>query len=91
MWWAMTEKGLYGLVIVIWGNVLIIKSVQKNCKTFHSWEAREEGPDKYKEFPAGNYLFKVNYRNTRTRCEICSKLTIKTPGRCQASFWCFYC
>ena len=29
--------------------------------------------------PAGIYLFKVNNRNTRTRCEICSKLTIKTP------------
>ena len=27
----------------------------------------------------GIYLFKVNNRNTRTRCEICSKLTIK-PG-----------
>ena len=26
---------------------------------------------------AGNYMFKVNNRNTRTRCEICSKLTIK--------------
>ena len=25
----------------------------------------------------GNYMFKVNNRNTRTRCEICSKLTIK--------------
>ena len=33
--------------------------------------------------PAGNYMFKVNNRNTRTRCEICSKLTIKTPERCQ--------
>ena len=28
---------------------------------------------------AGNYMFKVNNRNTRTRYEICSKLTIKTP------------
>ena len=28
---------------------------------------------------AGNYMFKVNYKNTRTRYEICSKLTIKTP------------
>ena len=35
--------------------------------------------------PAGNYMFKVNNRNTRTRCEICSKLTIKTPERYQ---WC---
>ena len=29
----------------------------------------------------GIYLLKVNNRNTRTRCEICSKLTIKTPER----------
>ena len=33
-------------------------------------------------YPAGNYMFKVNNRNTRTRCEICSKLTIKIPERC---------
>ena len=26
-------------------------------------------------------MFKVNNRNTRTRCEIWSKLTIKTPER----------
>ena len=26
--------------------------------------------------PAGNYIFKVNNRNTRTRCEICSKSII---------------
>ena len=34
-----------------------------------------------RHIPAGNYIFKVNNRNTRTRCEICSKLTIKTPER----------
>ena len=33
-------------------------------------------------YPAGNYMFKVNNRNTKTKCEICSKLTIKTPERC---------
>ena len=31
--------------------------------------------------PANIYLFKVNNRNTGKRCEICSKLTIKTPER----------
>ena len=31
-----------------------------------------------KTFPAGIYLLKVNKRNSRIRCEICSKLTIKT-------------
>ena len=30
--------------------------------------------------PAGNYLFKVNNRNTGTRCELCSKLTIKNQN-----------
>ena len=30
------------------------------------------------------YLLKVNNRNSGTRCEICSKLTI-------TSFWCLYC
>ena len=34
-------------------------------------------------YPAGNYMFKVNNRNTRARCEICSKLIIKTPERRQ--------
>ena len=33
--------------------------------------------------PAGNYMFKVNNRNTRTRLEICSKFTMKTPERRQ--------
>ena len=31
--------------------------------------------------PAYIYLFKVNNKNTRKRCEIYSKLTIKTPER----------
>ena len=46
------------------------------------------------EIPAGIYLLKVNYRKTRTRCEICSKLTIKLPERRHwrqlASFWYLY-
>ena len=32
---------------------------------------------------AGNHMLKVNNRNTRARCEICSMLTIKTTERCQ--------
>ena len=34
-------------------------------------------------FPAGNYIFKINSRSARAKCEICTRLTIKTPGRCQ--------
>ena len=33
--------------------------------------------------PVDIYLLKIDYRNTRARCEICSKLTIKTPERRQ--------
>ena len=31
--------------------------------------------------PADKYVIKVNNRNVRTRCEICSMLTINTPDR----------
>ena len=36
---------------------------------------------RFESYPANIYLFKVNYKNTRKKCEICSKLTIKTPER----------
>ena len=38
-----------------------------------------QGQDFLWGYPAGIYRLKVNNRNTRTRCEISSKLTIKTP------------
>ena len=31
--------------------------------------------------PVGIYLLRVDNRKTRTRCEICSKITIKQPER----------
>ena len=36
--------------------------------------------------PADNYMCKFNNKNTKTRCEICSKLTIKTPEQRQRSY-----
>ena len=33
--------------------------------------------------PTGIYMLKVNNKKTKIRCEICSKLTIKTPERSQ--------
>ena len=39
----------------------------------------------FQEVQVGIYTFKVNNRNTRTRCEICLKLTIKTTERRMAS------
>ena len=37
----------------------------------------------HREILAGTCLFKINNRNIRTRCELCSKLPIKTPERRQ--------
>ena len=34
-----------------------------------------------KAYATGIYLFEINNGNTRTMCESCSKLTIKTPER----------
>ena len=57
------------------GNVLFITltatSIDKFCQWFLFFIRLL--------FPASIYLFKVNNRNTRKRCEICLKLTIKTP------------
>ena len=39
--------------------------------------------------PADIYLLKVNNRNTRTRLEVCSKLTIKIPEGCDFITRCF--
>ena len=39
----------------------------------------------YHYFPAGNFMFKVNKRNTAVWWEICSNSTIKTSERCH---WC---
>ena len=41
------------------------------------------GYDHISDVPTGIYLLNVNYRNTRTRCEICLKFIIKTPERRQ--------
>ena len=39
--------------------------------------------------PAAIYLLKVNIRNTRERCKICSKLIIKTPER-RRHLWTYF-
>ena len=35
----------------------------------------------YRPLGAGIYLLKVSNRNTRTMCEVCPKLSVKTPER----------
>ena len=47
--------------------------VDKCCRVLGSTEMNES--------PANIYLFKVNNRNTKKRCELCSKLTMNTLER----------
>ena len=44
-------------------------------------ETQNSGQFSANYYPGGNYMFKVNNRNTTTKCEIRSKLTIKTTER----------
>ena len=60
-------------------NAEPIQSAYEFISTFN--QKRNKILRKQMELPAGNYLLKLNNRNTRTRCEICSKLTIKTSER----------
>ena len=62
----------------------IFKTVKTNSdfKFFRLLKICQDLQLKFPEnVPAGIYLFKVNNRNTRTRCELCSKLTIKISER----------
>ena len=56
-------------------------SFRKKYIKFFLWETSRFSLHVLLPIPAGIYLLKVNNRNTRTRCEICSKLTINTPER----------
>ena len=47
---------------------------EKTSKQQQGWSSVS-----FKPFPVSIYLFKVITKNTRKRCEICSKFTIKTP------------
>ena len=93
---------MFDWVLNVQLNALLKYVNQKNIWVFFfhfSFNA-----SKKRKKTADIYLFKVNNGNTGIMCEICSKLTIKTP-ECQlvslllthtlnsihTSFWCFHC
>ena len=68
-WYTLTQ-----LATVNW-FILMASGVSNTKNTKHIYFQC------FQELPANIYLFKINNRNTRKRCEICSKLTIKSPER----------
>ena len=67
------------LLLLIWNNFFSVRVFHRVFLTSCSpsgaclWPFQISVP----VYPEDSYLFKVNNRNTRTMCEICSKLTIK--------------
>ena len=60
-------KSHFGLIIKLWGiQIALSASCYSSLGKLVVWTVN----------PAVNYMFQVSNRNTRTRCGICSKLTI---------------
>ena len=68
-----------------WGPVKkqlnVIINLSQSCGLSNNMELSEDDLVNITVIPASIYMLKVNNKNTRTRYEICSKLTIKTPER----------
>ena len=74
---ALNSKEIYQISIKNWEKLLSRNLI--NTFINWSWSNHSEVFLKIALNPAVSYMFKVNNRNTRTRCEICSKLTINIP------------
>ena len=71
-----------GVVVRTAFKITFMNKAVMTSKVFKSeWSQKVSLVKHLRLYPASIYLLKVNNRNTRTRCEICSKLTIKTPER----------
>ena len=84
---AKVAKGLLEIFAILSGCVtlkmfgLVLSCIKlRNGQTYFKNLAVFTTQDFY---PAGNEMFNVNNKNTRTKCEICSKLTKKKLKRRQ--------
>ena len=72
----MTDRQSQYLVLVLVKSFFVVFWRFKMVRTFGN-----DSSTLILFYPTGNYMFTVNNRNAKTRCRICSKLTIKTPER----------
>ena len=78
MFWQIVLTTLFACSILV--KMLLHKDIALSLSFASSLGSKKE------VIPVGIYMFKVNNRNTRISCEICSKLTIKIPARRQKIF-----
>ena len=71
--------------LVIYAKASLVDVLQwsKYAAELYHDSQKDQNQIFYRMSPAGIHLLIVNNSNTRTRCEICSKLTIRTPERRQ--------
>ena len=82
--WCILKFTCHLLMFFAWQMKTCLRCVVQKCY-LGTWK-REIKCMSFKcrcrnSFQANIYLFKVKNRNIRKRCEICSKLKIKTPER----------
>ena len=79
-------------ILLKWSNLLYFRDSQRNYLHLKEWGIKTLGKSSEQEYKKLTVikvkfekicLLKVNNRNTRTRCKIYWKLTIKTPERRQ--------
>ena len=75
IWSHILKKFLIFNILHIAKNVKLLSFLNRNSGSTWNFSLKL-GP-----CPAGVWLLKVKNRNTRARCEICSKSTIKTSDR----------
>ena len=71
----LSLRGVFGILSNIYDGACA-KIIFGKSSILDIWQGHD-----YALCPAGIYPFKVNNRNTRTRCEICSKLLINISER----------
>ena len=79
-WWQKIST-VWSWISCTWGGT-IVHEIIRHAKFFYDFcFLNGEIIVIFKHDPNSIYLYKVNNRNTRKKCEICSKLTINTPER----------
>ena len=73
-WLHLVASHYVWFLLLVTTNTIVYYYKSWTC--ISSWQ-------KIKLLPTNNYLFKAKNWNTRKKCGICLKLTIKTPGRLQ--------
>ena len=96
LWKHLASRASIFIADVRSTDMCLLEWLSPVCSSYLVWFLSVSSSGKLSDFGytyylAGNYLFKFKNRNSRTRCEICSKLTIDTRMTSMTPFWCLYC